>query len=151
MRQPNWLHRGSWRPGQLSATFVLVVEIGVAFSVFTRGADYLRRDNDATSVLSRVQDSAPLPIWGGAFVVALAVIAIGMAGKWGTLVGTGHLLAGALYGGVAYGLLLETGLGPGVRTPAGLFVACLVHGAFGIGTFAELRQAEESEHPSDKT
>jgi hypothetical protein len=142
-------HRGNWRPGQISATFILVIEFGVIATCFTRGLDYLRRDTDAASVLSRVQDSAPLPVWGAAFVLALAIVAVGMVGRWGTLVGAGHFLAGALYGGVAYGLLLETHLGPGVRTPAGLFVASLVHAAFGVGTFADLRQSEESKHPSN--
>jgi hypothetical protein len=143
--------RGNWRPGQISATFILVAEVGVIVTSFTRGADYLRQDSDTSSVLSRVQDSAPLPVWGAAFILAFAVVAIGMAGRWGTLVGAGHLLAGALYGGIAFGLFLETHLGPGVRTPVGLAVASLIHGAFGLGTFAALRQAEESEHPSGPT
>lgn len=141
-------HRGNWHPGQISAAFILVAEVGVIVTSVIRGADYLRQDDDAASVLSRVQDSAPLQVWGAAFVLAFAVVAVGMVGRWGTLVGAGHLLAGALYGGIAYGLFQETGMGPGVRTPAGLFVACLIHGAFGLGTFADLRQAEETEHPT---
>ena len=142
--------RGIWRPEQVGGA-VLVIQLGILFACLTRGLDYLRRDNDLTSVLSRVQDSAPLPAWGTLFIGAAVIAVIGMIGRWGTLVGVGHFIAGIAYGGIAFGLLLETGYGPGIRTPAGLFVASLIHGAFGVGTFAQLRQAEESEHPSATT
>ncbi len=143
-----WLRRGSWRAEQVGGA-VLVIQLGTLFACMTRGLDYLRRDTDATSVLSRVQDTAPLQAWGVLFVTAVVIVVVGMAGRWGTLVGVGHFLAGLLYAGIAYGLLQETDLGPGVRTPMGLFVTSVIHGAFGVGTFAILRQAEESEHPSD--
>lgn len=145
------LRRGGWRPGQLSPAAVLVIEMAVVCACLTRGADYLRRDSDPTSILSKLQDSAPLPVWGAAFIAALAVMAVGMAGRWATLVAVGHLLAMLCYAGTAYGLFMVTGLGPGVRTPVGLAVAAIAHGAFGFGTFAALRQAEESEHPSIQT
>jgi hypothetical protein len=147
---PRWLWRGNWNPEQVSGA-VLVVQLGALAGCLIRGLDYMRQNRDTTYVLSRVQDSAPLPVWGGVFIFAAALVIVGMAGHWGNLVGIGHLLAGAVYGGVSYGLFLETHFGPGVRTPFGLLVASVIHFAFGIGTFAALRQTEESIHPSCPT
>lgn len=140
--------RGTWRPEQVSGA-VLVIQLFALIACLTRGLDYLRRDSDPTSVLSKVQDSAPLQLWGAVFVGAVLIVLTGMAGRWGTLVGAGHVLAMVVYGGIAYGLFLATGLGPGVRTPVGLAAAAVLHGALGIGTFAVMRRAEESENPSD--
>lgn len=143
------LRRGTWRPGQVATgTGLFVIQCAVLATCLIRGLDYLRPDLDPTSVLSRVQDSAPLPLWGVVFIAAVVTVLTGMAGGWGTAVGAGHLLAMIVYAGVGYGLLLETGLGPGVRTPAGLILTAVIHGALGVGTFAAMRRREEAEHPS---
>jgi len=148
--RPGWLHRGTWRAGQTNGA-LFVIQLSVLLACLTRGLDYLRRDSDPTSVLSRVQDSAPLAAWGAMFVAAVVVVAIGLIGRWGVLVGVGHIIAGLAYAGIAYGLFLVTHLGPGVRTPMGLAVAAAAHGALGIGTFAILRRREELQHPSTPT
>lgn len=148
MKRPPWLRRGQWRPEQVSAS-VLVIKAAALTACLTRGLDYLRRDSDATSVLSRVQDTAPLPMWGAVFLAAVAIVVVGVAGRWATIVGFGHIVAMLVYAGVAYGLFQVTGFGPGVRTPMGLIGAAAIHGALGMGTFAVQRRVEELEHPSD--
>lgn len=143
------LRRGSWRPGQAgTGTTLFVIQCAVLATCLIRGLDYLRPDLDPTSVLSRVQDSAPLATWGLLFVAAVVIVVGGMLIGWGTAVGAGHLLAMIVYAGIGYGLFLVTGLGPGVRTPAGLVITAVIHGALGVGTFAAMRRREEAEHPS---
>lgn len=141
MRVP--LRRGTWRPGQApTGTALFVVQCAVLFTCLIRGLDYLRPDLDPTSVLSRVQDSAPLQAWGMFFVAATVVAVVGITGRWGAIVAVGHIMAMVAYAGIAYGLFLVTGLGPGVRTPMGLAVTGVIHGAIGVGIFASLRRRE---------
>lgn len=128
---------------------MLVIKASALAACLTRGLDYLRRDTDTTSVLSRVQDTAPLPLWGTIFIAAAVIVVIGIAGRWATIVGVGHIVAMLVYAGIAYGLFQVTGLGPGLRTPMGLMGAAFIHGALGMGTFAVQRRVEELEHPSD--
>lgn len=141
MKRRRALRRGTWAPGDAFGV-LHVVQAGALVVCLVRGLDYLRRDVDVDSLLSRVQDSAPLTAWGALFVVAATAGLIGLAGRWALVLAAGHLAAAVAYSGVAYGLLLETGLGPGVRTPVGLGWAALVHGAFGFGIFAVLRRRE---------
>lgn len=140
--------RGSWRPEQTAAA-ILAIKVSALSTCLIRGLDYLRHDTDPTSVLSRVQDAAPLTMWGLGFIGAVAVVLVGMAGRWATIVGVGHIIAMLAYAGIAYGLFQVTGFGPGLRTPAGLAGAAIIHGALGMGTFALQRRTEELEHPSD--
>ena len=147
MARPRF-RRGTWRPEQTNGG-VLAIQLAALGTCATRGIDYLRPDVDPASVLSRVQDTAPLSIWGAVFLTATIVVLIGMVGRWPTVIGFGHLIAMLMYAGIAYGLLQVTGFGPGVRTPAGLAGAAIFHAALGIGTFAVQRRHEELEHPSD--
>lgn len=137
----SWLKRGRWVPGDAFGV-LHVVQVGALLVCGVRGLDYLRPDADTTSILSRVQDTVPLPVWGGLFIAAAVTGLVGMAGRWALILAAGHLLAAVAYAAVAYGLLSVTGLGPGVRTPVGLAWAALVHGSFGVGIFAVLRRRE---------
>lgn len=140
---PRPLRRGTWRPGQApTGTALFVVQCAVLCTCLIRGLDYLRPDTDTTSVLSKVQDSAPLAAWGLFFVAAACVALAGIAGRWGPVVAVGHIMAMVAYAGIAYGLFLATGVGPGVRTPVGLAVTAVIHGAIGVGIFASLRRRE---------
>lgn len=138
-----WLRRGTWRPGQSgSGTALFIVQCAVLSTCLVRGLDYLWPDVDATSVLSRVQDSAPLSAWGLFFIAAATVSTIGLIGRWALIIAVGHIMAMVAYGGIAYGLFLVTGFGPGIRTPWGLTVTAVIHGALGIGIFAAVRRRE---------
>jgi hypothetical protein len=121
---------------------VPVIQWAVLLTCLTRGLDYLRPDLDPTSVLSRVQDSAPLPVWGVAFIAAATVSGVGLLGRWGLIAAVGHIAAMAAYAGIALGLFQSTGIGPGARTPVGLAVTAVIHGALGVGIFASLRRRE---------
>lgn len=133
------IRRGTWQPDQTDGA-LLVAQVAVLAGSVVRGADYLRQDDDAASVLSRVQDSAPLIVWGVVLVVAGAGGLIGLAGHWGRVIAVGHLLATAAYASISYGLLWVTGFGPGIRTPFGLMVVAVIHGSLGGGILTILRR-----------
>ncbi|TFV83170.1 hypothetical protein [Blastococcus sp. CT_GayMR16] len=145
------LRRGTWQPGQAFGV-LLIVQIGALLVCLIRGLDYLRPDDDASSLLSRVQDSAPLTAWGALFIAAAITGAIGFIGRWGPVIAIGHLMAALSYASVAFGLFLVTGIGPGVRTPVGLAWAALVHGSLGVSIFAVLRRREliETKTPPER-
>jgi len=143
--RPGWLKRGTWQPGRTgsaSGTAMAIIQCAVISTCAVRGLDYLRHDPDPSSVLSRVQDSAPLTWWGMFFIAAAIVAAAGLAGRWGAVAAIGHIMAMVAYAGIAFGLFLVTGLGPGVRTPWGLAMTAIIHGALGIGIFATIRRRE---------
>lgn len=143
MKRSVRLRRGAWRTGQApTGTALFVVQCAVLFQCAVRGLDYLRPDTDVTSVLSRVQDSAPLAAWGMFFVAAALVATVGICGRWGVIVAVGHIMAMVAYAGISFGLFLVTGAGPGVRTPVGLAVTAVIHGAIGVGIFASVRRRE---------
>lgn len=141
MRKLSPPRRGTWRPGQTNGA-LFVVQVVSLIVVAGRGLDYLRRDNDPSSVLSRVQDTAPLPVWGAVFLAAATIAAVGLVGRWGTVIAVGHILAMLGYASISFGLFQVTGLGPGFRTPWGLAGAAIIHGALGIGLLALLRRRE---------
>lgn len=133
--------RGTWAPGDAFGV-LHVVQAGALIVCLVRGVDYLRPDTDASSVLSRVEESAPLAVWGSLFIAAAVIGLTGLVGRWAPVLAVGHLAAAVAYGAIAYGLFYETGLGPGVRTPVGLTWAALVHASFGFAIFAVLRRRE---------
>lgn len=133
--------RGTWRPRQ-GGNALFIVQCAVLSACVVRGLDYLRPDVDPGSVLSRVQDSAPLPAWGLCFIGAAAVVLAGLIGHWGTVVAVGHMAAMVAYAGIAHVLIMVTGYGPGVRTPWELAVLAVIHGALGFSIFATLRRRE---------
>lgn len=149
MTGPRRVHRGPWRPGRASLA-LFVIQVVVTIQAAIRGLDYLRHDSDPSSLLSRVQDSAPLHAWAWLFIIAAAVVAAGLAAGWGQVVAVGHLLAMACYAGVGYGVLQVTGFGPGARTPSGLLAAAVIHGALGFSILALLRRREVSSQLADE-
>lgn len=115
-----------------------------------RGADYLRPDPDQSSLLSRVQDAAPLRVWAFLFIAAAALVAVGWVGRWGQIIAGGHMLAMVCYAAIGYGVLQVTGADSGVRTPSGLLLAGVIHGALGFSILATLRRREVSLELDDR-
>lgn len=133
--------RGGWQPGRTNFA-LFVIQVSVTVQCLTRGIDYLRPDTDTSSLLSKVQDSAPLHVWAALFVAAAVVVIVGILGGWGRVIAAGHLLAMAAYASVGYGVLQVTGFGPGVRTPSGLLWTAVIHGALGFSIFAVVRRRD---------
>lgn len=144
------VRRGNWRPGRTSLA-LFTIEVVTTFQAAVRGLDYLRHDPDPSTLLSKVQDSAPLTVWAALFIAAATLVFLGWASHWGQVIAAGHLLAMACYGAVAYGLVQNTGLGSGVRTPSGFLVTAIIHAALGFSILATLRRREVSQQLDDES
>lgn len=142
VQRPGRLRRGNWQPGQTNGA-LLAVQLVVVPLCAVRGLDYMR--DDPAQIMSRIQDTAPLPVWVAGFVVATVTGMVALLGRWGPMLAAAHCIAMAMYLMVAYRLLLVTGVGPGVRYTAELLGFGLVHGALGVGIFTILRRKEIDE------
>lgn len=142
------LRRGGWRPGRTSFA-LFTIEVMMTVQAAIRGGDYLRRDPDPSTLLSHVQDDVPMRVWAALFIASAALVVLGWAGRWGRVIAAGHVLSMACYGAIGVGVLLVTGVGPGVRTPSGLIVTAIIHGALGFSILATLRRREVGQQLGD--
>ena len=100
-------HFGGWTPGRTNA-LLLLVQVGFAVQAAARGMDYVLPSPPGPTprVLTVVEASAPLWLWGAGFLLGAGLIVVGLSGGWRWLIVAGHASLGALYIGFGWGMLL---------------------------------------------
>lgn len=130
--------RGTWQPGASSAASVLIFHVLLAWTALIRGVDYLTGSDDVAS-LGWIERAMPLHYWGLLLVGASALVYGGMLGRWWSSVILGHALGFGCYLAIGVGIALDTGLGDGFRTWAGLiFGGAAYHLLFAVGGLLRL-------------
>lgn len=128
------LHLGDWHVGRVNVVLA-VVQFLLWFECAARGLDYVQERPPAPSpaILSRIEVSAPLSLWGAGFLLAALLLFVGVAGRWWTVIIAGHAVAFALNGAFFGGTLLEVPFASPVLALGGTAVV-------GVGCFFALSE-----------
>lgn len=112
MRKPHcdgWLaHRqGEWQPGIPTFISTLIFVLLTAQGA-NRGLDYITGDRpDVTQSLTVVEQAMPLQWWGFLFLLAAAVVVLGMIFRRTKVIIMGCLFFVVLYSGITWGLAVR--------------------------------------------
>lgn len=103
----NWTPRfGRYVPGKTNI-LLLAVQVLFAVQAASRGEDYIfpRPEDVVAPSLSSIERALPLPVWGSGFLLAAALVLVGLFGGWLTSIVIGHFILAGLYGAFSYGML----------------------------------------------
>lgn len=112
---------------------VVAVQVCLLLAALWRGADYLIPPAPSSSTLSVVESTAPLWVWGVAFLAGGALGLIGLRIDRWPLAAAGHVICLAGYAAFGVGAAIEIiGRSPieGWRTPVDWILLAVVHWAF---------------------
>lgn len=133
-KRRHWLSKGSWRPPVLGRSDSRLIILLFCYSAIVRGLDYATgRDGTAaaaSSPLAVIEQAMPLTVWAALILGAVAVLLVGMIGRWSPFVITGHVVLATIYAGLFAGLLPEylvRSWADGIRGAGGLAVPVVVH------------------------
>lgn len=138
------IRRGAWKIVRVPPWVPFAIQVVMFEQLIVRGTDYALGDSaDVAKSLGFVEADLPLVVWGLIFLSAAALFGVGITGRWSKLVIASHVLAGAAYLGVGYGLLevAATRNFDGLRTSNGIMTAGLIHLLFAAGIANKAQQA----------
>ena len=136
-RTPNTFAPGSWEPGRFHLSDALVLKGTLVFMAFWRGFDYITPPPALTPVTETMMLAFPLTVWGGAFLVLAAVLAVGLILRIHFLVWLGHGLLAAAYVAVFVSLssvYLQREMWEGIRSATVVLAPLVLHGLLSLRT-----------------
>src|SRR5690625_560759 len=77
-RTPNTFAPGSWEPGRFHLSDALVLKVTLVFMAFWRGFDYITPPIQVGPITESMMLAFPLPVWGAAFLILAAMLAVGL-------------------------------------------------------------------------
>lgn len=137
--------RGNWAGGKYPPWVVPGIAIVLNLMMLCRGLDYGFGDAPVVARnLSAVEQFMPLTLWGGGFVIFMALAAVGMALRWAGWLSMAHLLSATLYlalaSGVADAAIRQSF--DGIRNTTILIGVGVIHLLLALGENAMQRQSD---------
>ena len=136
-RTPNTFAPGSWEPGRFHLSDALVLKVTLVVMAISRGFDYLTPPTEVGPVTETMMLAFPLPVWGGAFLILAAMLAVGMILRIHFLVWLGHGLLAAAYVAVFValaGVYMQREMWDGIRSASALLAPMALHGLLSFRT-----------------
>ena len=136
-RTPNTFAPGSWEPGRFRLSDALVIKVTMVFMALARGFDYITPPSRVTEVTETMMLAFPLTVWGGAFLILAAMLAVGLALRIHFLVWLGHGLLAAVYVAVFVSLssvYLQREMWDGIRSATVILAPLVLHGLLSFRT-----------------
>lgn len=136
-RTPNTFAPGSWEPGRFHLSDALLLKVTLVLMAFARGFDYITPPSRVTEVTETMMLAFPLTVWGGAFLILAAMMAVGLALRIHFLVWLGHGLLAAAYVAVFVSLssvYLQREMFEGIRSATVVLAPLVLHGLLSYRT-----------------
>ena len=136
-RTPNTFAPGSWEPGRFRLPDALVLKGTLVLMALARGFDYITPPSRVTEVTETMMLAFPLTVWGGAFLILAAVLAVGLILRIHFLVWIGHGLLAAAYVAVFVSLssvYLQREMWEGIRSATVVLAPLVLHGLLSFRT-----------------
>lgn len=130
-RTPNTFAPGSWEPGRFHLSDALIIKGTLVLMALARGFDYITPPSRVTEVTETMMLAFPLTVWGGAFLILAAMLAVGLALRIHFLVWLGHGLLAAVYVAVFVSLssvYLQREMWDGIRSATVVLAPLVLHG-----------------------
>lgn len=130
-RTPNTFAPGSWEPGRFHLSDALIIKGTLVLMALARGFDYITPPSRVTEVTETMMLAFPLTVWGGAFLILAAVLAVGLILRVHFLVWLGHGLLAAVYVAVFVSLssvYLQREMWDGIRSATVVLAPLVLHG-----------------------
>ena len=136
-RTPNTFAPGSWEPGRFRLSDALVIKGTLVLMAFWRGFDYITPPPRLGPITETMMLAFPLEVWGGAFLILAAMMAVGLALRIHFLVWLGHGLLAAAYVAVFVSLssvYLQREMFEGIRSATVILAPLVLHGLLSYRT-----------------
>ena len=136
-RDPRPWVPGSWEPGRFRLSDALVIKVTLVVMALARGFDYMTPPTNPGPVTETMMLAFPLPVWGGAFLILAAMLAVGMILRIHFFVWLGHGLLAAAYVAVFVSLAsvyLQREMWDGIRSATVVLAPLVLHGLLSVRT-----------------
>src|SRR5699024_7895865 len=136
-RTPNTFAPGSWEPGRFHLSDALFLKVTLVLMALARGFDYITPPSRVTEVTETMMLAFPLTVWGGAFLILAAMMAVGLALRIHFLVWRGRGLLAAAYVAVFVSLssvYLQREMFEGIRSATVILAPLVLHGLLSFRT-----------------